>query len=58
MLTQHFHFQNENISPHTQQKCTRMFIWTAFIMAKREKQSRFPSTDEWIYKSLYNYTIE
>ncbi|MCO6060505.1 hypothetical protein NG726_28110 [Pseudomonas sp. MOB-449] len=38
--------------------CTPMFIAALFTIAKRWKQPRCPSTDEWINKLWYIYTTE
>ena len=38
--------------------CTSMFIAALFTIARIWKQSRCPSTDEWIRKLWYIYTIE
>jgi hypothetical protein len=38
--------------------CTPMFIATLFIVAKLWKQPRCPTTDEWIKKVWYLYTME
>jgi hypothetical protein len=38
--------------------CTTMFIAAIFIIARNWKQRRCPSTDEWIQKMWYIYTIE
>jgi hypothetical protein len=35
-----------------------MFITTLFIIARTWKESRCPSTDEWIQKLWYIYTME
>ena len=35
-----------------------MFIAAIFIIARSWKQSRCPSTEEWIQKMLYIYTME
>ena len=35
-----------------------MFIAALFAIAKTWKQSKLPSTDEWIKKMLYIYTVE
>ena len=35
-----------------------MFIAALFTIARRWKQHRCPSTDEWIKKLLYIYTME
>ena len=38
--------------------CTPMFIAALFIIARIWKQPRCPSTDEWIRKLWYIYTME
>jgi hypothetical protein len=38
--------------------CTPMFIAVLFTVAKIWKQPRFPTTDEWIKKIWYLYTME
>jgi hypothetical protein len=38
--------------------CTCMFIAALFTMAKRFKQPRCPTTDEWIKKMWYLNTME
>ena len=38
--------------------CTRMFTAALFTIAKTWKQSKHPSTDEWIKKMWYIYTME
>jgi hypothetical protein len=35
-----------------------MFIAALFTIAKLWKQPRYPTTDEWIKKMLYLYTME
>ena len=35
-----------------------MFIAALFIIARTWKQTRYPSTDEWIRKLWYIYTME
>ena len=40
------------------QKDTPIFIAALFIIAKTQKQSEHPSTDEWIKKLWYIYTME
>ena len=37
---------------------TPMFISALFIIARTWKQTRYPSTDEWIRKLWYIYTME
>ena len=38
--------------------CTPMFITVLFIVVRTWKQPRCPSTDEWIRKKWYIYTME
>ena len=38
--------------------CTRMFIAALFTIARTWKQPKCPSTDEWIKKMWYMYTME
>ena len=38
--------------------CTPLFITVLFIIARTWKQPRCPSTDEWIRKLWYIYTME
>ena len=38
--------------------CTPMFIATLFTIAKTWKQPKCPSTEEWIKKMQYIYTME
>ena len=38
--------------------CTPMFIAALFRIAKTWKQPKCPSTDEWIKKMWYIYTVE
>ena len=37
--------------------CTQVFTATLFIIAKKQKQSKCPSTSEWINRMWYIYTI-
>ena len=38
--------------------CTQLFIAALFTIARAWKQPRYPSTDEWIKKLWYIYTME
>ena len=38
--------------------CTPVFIAVMFIIAKTWKQPKCPSTDEWIKKMWYIYTVK
>ena len=35
--------------------CTPMFVAALFTIVRRQKQPRYPSTDEWIKKLWYIY---
>ena len=39
-------------------RCTPMFIIAVFTIAKKGKQPKCPSVDEWIKKMWYIYTME
>jgi hypothetical protein len=45
-------------SGYSRGTCTPMFIAALFTIAKLWKQSRCPTTDEWIKKIWYLYTME
>jgi hypothetical protein len=38
--------------------CSTMFIAALFITSRSWKETRCPSTEEWIQKTLYIYTME
>jgi hypothetical protein len=38
--------------------CSTIFIAALFIIARSWKESRYPSTEEWIQKMWYIYTIK
>ena len=38
--------------------CSTMFIAVLFIIARSWKEPRYPSTEEWIQKLCYIYTME
>ena len=38
--------------------CTPMFIEALFTIARSWKQPKYPSTDEWVKKMWYIYTME
>ena len=56
--------RNPTLGIHTEETrterdtCTPMFITVLFIIARTWKQPRCPSTDEWIGKLWYIYTME
>ena len=45
-------------TPTRKETCTTMFIAALFTIAKIWKQPKFPSTDEWITRTWYIYTME
>ena len=40
------------------ESCTKMFTEALFTIARKWKQAKCPSTDEWIKKMWYIYTME
>jgi hypothetical protein len=44
--------------PIDKNTCSTMFIAALFIIARSWKQTRCPSTEEWIQKMWYIYTME
>jgi hypothetical protein len=46
------------MSGYNQDTCTPMFIAALLRIAKLWKQPRCPTTDEWIKKMWYLYTME
>ena len=44
--------------PKFKDTCVPLFIATLFTIARTWKQPRCPSTDEWIKKLWYTYTME
>jgi hypothetical protein len=52
-------YTQRNVSQvHYKGTCTPMFIAVLFTIAKLWKQPRCPTTDEWIKKMWYSYTME
>jgi hypothetical protein len=51
-------YPKECKSGYNRNICTPMFITALFTIAKLWKQSRCPTTDEWIKKMWYTYTME
>jgi hypothetical protein len=51
-------YPKECDSDYSRGTCTPMFIAALFTIAKLWKQPRCPSTDEWIKKMWYLYTME
>ena len=48
----------ENVPTCNKDTCSTMFIATLFIIARSWKECRCPSTEEWIQKMWYIYTVE
>jgi hypothetical protein len=51
-------YQRECDSGYYKGTCTPMFIAALFTIAMQQKQPRCPTTDEWIKKMWYLYTME
>jgi hypothetical protein len=51
-------YPKEGNSSYYKGSCTPMFIAALFTIAKLWKQPRCPTTDEWIKKMWYLYTME
>jgi hypothetical protein len=48
----------EDVPTGNKDTCSTMFIAALFIIATSWKESRCPSTEEWIQKMWYIYTME
>jgi hypothetical protein len=48
----------EDVPTCNKDTCSTMFITALFIIARSWKESRCPSTEEWIQKMWYIYTVE
>jgi hypothetical protein len=51
-------YPKEHKTGYSIDTCTPMFITALFKIAKLWKQPRCPTTDEWIMKLWYIYTME
>jgi hypothetical protein len=51
-------YQKECNTDYSRGTCTPMFIAVLFTIPKLWKQPRCPTTDEWIKKMCYLYTME
>jgi hypothetical protein len=49
---------SEDVSTGKKDTCSTMFIAALFIIARSWKEPRCPSTEEWIQKMWYIYTME
>jgi hypothetical protein len=48
----------EDVPTGKKNTCSTMFIAALFIIARSWKEPRCPSTEEWIQKMWYIYTME
>jgi hypothetical protein len=48
----------EDVPTGNKNTCSSMFIAALFIIARSWKEPRCPSTEEWIQKMWYIYTVE
>jgi hypothetical protein len=48
----------EDFPTGNKNKCSAMFIGALFIVSRSWKEHRCPSTEEWIQKMWYIYTME
>jgi hypothetical protein len=48
----------EEVPTGNKNTCSTMFIAALFIIARSWKEPRCPSTEEWIQKTSYIYTME
>ena len=48
----------EDVPTGNKDTCSIMFIATLFIITRSWKEPRCPSTEEWIQKMWYIYTME
>jgi hypothetical protein len=48
----------EDVPTGKKDTCSTMFIAALFIIARSWKEPRCPSTEEWIQKMWYIYTME
>jgi hypothetical protein len=51
-------YTKESNTGYSKGTCTPMFIAALFTIAKLWKQPRYPTSDEWIKKMWYLYTVE
>jgi hypothetical protein len=56
-IRQH-HLLQQNVPTGKKDMCSTMFIAALFIIARSWKEPRGPSTEEWIQKMWYIYTME
>jgi hypothetical protein len=48
----------EDVPTYNKDTCSTMFIAALFIIARSWKEPRCPSTEEWMQKMWYIYTME
>jgi hypothetical protein len=54
----HLGIYPEDVPTCNKDTCSSMFIAALFIIARIRKEPRCPSTEEWIQKMWYIYTME
>ena len=52
------HIPKKNANSYYKDICSTMFIAVLFVIARNWKKLRCPSTEEWIKKMWYIYTME
>jgi hypothetical protein len=48
----------EDVATCNKDTCSTMFIAALFLIARSWKEPRYPSTEEWLQKMWYIYTME
>jgi hypothetical protein len=51
-------YMKESMSVYNRDTCTLMIISVLFTIAKLKNRTMYPSTDEWIKKMWYTYTMK
>jgi hypothetical protein len=52
------HIYREDVPNGNKNTCSTMFIAASFIIARSWKEPRCPSTEEWVQKTWYIYTMQ
>ena len=52
------HYRHKQVHCHTTERKKLVFTAALFARAQKWKQPKYPSTDEWIKKIWYIYTME
>ena len=56
--TNDMHYRHKQVHCHTTERKKLVFTAALFARAQKWKQPKYPSTDEWIKKIWYIYTME